>query len=249
MPLRPFRQWRKQLQRAVLRRAGFEIHRTRSGGAYLQNLPYGFSTYCPWFEESFQELYAAISSHTSLKEDRAYLLRQLARHAAHFAGEFAECGVYKGGSAFLLARAIEENGGGKELHSFDTFRGMPAQADGDPSSHRAGDFGDVSLEGVAGFLRQFSFVALHPGLIPDTFHAVDDRRFAFVHVDVDLYAPARDCCRFFYERMTPGGLMVFDNYGRPDYELSERRAVDEFFDDRPESPIVLRSGQCLVMKL
>ena len=43
-------------------------------------------------------------------------------------------------------------------------------------------------------------------------------------------------------------MLVCDDYGFPLYERSARLAVDEFFERRPEDVIVLRSGQCFVIK-
>ena len=43
--------------------------------------------------------------------------------------------------------------------------------------------------------------------------------------------------------------MIFDDYGFPGYKFAEKQAVDEFFSDKPESPISLRTGQCIVIKL
>ena len=33
------------------------------------------------------------------------------------------------------------------------------------------------------------------------------------YVDVDIYASVLSCCEFFFPRLNPGGVMVFDDYG------------------------------------
>jgi hypothetical protein len=51
-----------------------------------------------------------------------------------------------------------------------------------------------------------------------------------------------------------GGIMeyairiLFDNYGFPSCP-GARHAVDEFFRDKAEFPIVLASGQCVIIKI
>ena len=129
------------------------------------------------------------------------------------------------------------------------FYGMPAIANEDPSGVREGCFGDTSLSAVKHYLQGFPNIAFHPGVIPETFEEVEDGKFAFVHIDVDLYQTAKDCCSFFYERMTSGGVMIFDDYGDVAFRYSAKQAVDEFFDDKPETPISLCTGQCIVIKL
>jgi hypothetical protein len=135
------------------------------------------------------------------------------------------------------------------LHLFDTFAGMPAEAAKDPSRHKESDFGDASLDAIRNYLQHFPFVALHPGFIPETFKAVKDSKFAFVHIDVDLYQTTKDCCAFFYDRMVSGGVMIFDDYGFPRYRFAEKQAADEFFSDKAESLISLATGQCIVIKV
>jgi hypothetical protein len=51
-----------------------------------------------------------------------------------------------------------------------------------------------------------------------------------------------------YPRLAPGGFMVFDDYGFKECQ-GARLAVDEYFEDKPEFPIALRTGQALVCKL
>ena len=69
-----------------------------------------------------------------------------------------------------------------------------------------------------------------------------------MHVDVDLYRPTLDACEYFYPRLVPGGVLLFDEYGFP-AARGERDAVDEYFADKSESPIVLPTGQAIVLKL
>ena len=239
-------EWKRALQ-GLFRTLGLEVHKVAKGGSYTLHPPYGYATYSPWFEEPFRARYERIRSRTLVSEDRCYVIHQLARWARHLDGDFAECGVYKGGTALLIAETLAEAGIEKRFDLFDTFTGMPDP--GGPSHHAQGDFGDVSLEEVKSVLRGHPGVAFHPGFIPDTFAGLEDASFAFSYVDVDIYPSVRDCCTFLYPRTTHGGILLFDDYGLPAYQAEARRAVDEFFSDKPESPVVLGSGQCFVLKI
>jgi O-methyltransferase len=241
--------WKLIVQQRLLK-MGYAVYRVGSGNPYSLCPPYDYWTYSPWFESWFQEIYAKVKDRTMVKEDRCYVIYEFCRHCLHFEGDFAECGVYKGGSAFLIASTLVNSpASGKGVHLFDTFRGMPAIANDDPSGVKEGQFGDTSLTAVKNYLSVFPNVSFHPGVIPETFDAVKENRFAFVHVDVDLYQTAKDCCEFFYGRMVPGGIMIFDDYGFVHFRYSAKRAVDEFFAGKPETPITLRTGQCLIIKL
>ncbi len=66
---------------------------------------------------------------------------------------------------------------------------------------------------------------------------------------MDIYKAVRDCCAFFFPRLVPGGIMLFDDYGFEVYKDAARKAVDEYFADQRESVLALRTGQALVIKL
>lgn len=241
--------WKKVVKR-IFNKIGYGIYKIGTGGEYTLCLPYDYFTYSPWLDERFQKIYGKIKSYTIVKEDRCYIIHKFCQHCLHLEGDFAECGVYKGGTAFLMAYTLENNSvRNKQLHLFDTFVGMPDIADEEPNGHKKGHFGDISLDEVKNYFKIFPFTIFYPGFIPETFKKIKDGKFAFVHIDVDLYQTTKDCCDFFYNRMVSGGVIIFDDYGFPDYKFTGKRAVDEFFGSKPESPIVLRTGQCIIIKL
>lgn len=190
----------------------------------------------------FVELLARAQERTLLDPSRLHLLYQFALLSAERPGDAAEVGVYRGGTARLLAGALK----GKTLHLFDTFEGMPA-VDPGRDVHRSGDFSDTSAEAVRAFLAPAGNAVLHPGFFPQTAAGLESASFCFVHVDVDIYRSVGDCCRFFYPRLSAGGAMLFDDYGTPTCP-GARQAVDEFFAGKPERPIYLPTGQCVVLK-
>jgi len=73
-------------------------------------------------------------------------------------------------------------------------------------------------------------------------------KVSFAHIDLDLYQGVFDTLAFVYPRMPAGGVIVFDDYGFASCP-GARRAVEEFFDDKPEKPLALHTGQAVVHKL
>ena len=139
--------WKTIVQKMFLK-MGYEVHRTGIRGEYIPCPPYEYSTYSPWFEDWFQKTYAKIRDHSMVTEDRCYIIHRFCNHCLHLDGDFAECGVYKGGTAFLIANSMVNNSiQDRKLHLFDTFTGMPAIANEDPSTLKEGDFGDISSIG------------------------------------------------------------------------------------------------------
>ncbi len=135
----------------------------------------------------------------------------------------------------------------KPIHLFDTFAGMPAT--GLPYEfHQAGDFDGTSLAMVQTALKHCQNARFHPGFFPETAQAVMEERFSLVHLDGDLYQSTKDGCAFFYPRMSPGGIIVFHDYGLATCP-GVRRAVDEFFADKPEHLLSVGTYQAFVIKL
>ena len=58
-----------------------------------------------------------------------------------------------------------------------------------------------SEERVKENLKQFSFFSFKKGWIPLCFKGLDDKKFSFVHIDVDFYEPIRDSYNFFKNKI------------------------------------------------
>jgi len=202
---------------------------------------------------AFAAVFDEIQPFTLVSADRCHVLYSLAIQAAGLTGQWYECGVYQGGTAMLLARVLrthqwENWDSDTRLHLFDTFEGMP-ETDPAYDLHAAGDFANSSASLVQGRLDAINpgLAALHQGFIPETFAGLEAHRIAFAHIDVDIHRSVVDCCEFIHPRMVPGGFMVFDDYGFPTCP-GARKAVDEFFADKAENPLVLPTGQAVVFK-
>jgi len=196
-------------------------------------------------DDAFDALYARVSARTVVSRARCHVLYQCALQARNVAGDGAEVGVYRGGTALLLRETFA--GPEHRLHLFDTFGGMP-EVDPDRDVHVAGDFDDTSLDEVRAFVGEGPELQYHQGLFPETAEGLEDARFAFVHVDADIFTSVRDSCAFFYPRMHSGAILVFDDYGFRSCP-GARAAVDGFFATLPEVPLYLPTGQALVHKL
>jgi O-methyltransferase len=205
--------------------------------------------FSPWLgDPDFTKFFDGVEPHTLVSPERCYILLSLARNAVNLPGDFAECGVWKGGTALMLARVVNGRTD-KKLYLFDSFEGLPEVDREKDSWFQKGQYSAGSVTVVEDLLRDFQrIVNIRRGWIPETFKGLENRRYAFVHIDVDIYQSNLDCCKYFYPRMVPGGMMLFDEYGFA-AAAGEKQAVDEFFANKPEIPILLVTGQALVLKL
>ncbi|MBA3537347.1 MAG: class I SAM-dependent methyltransferase [Tatlockia sp.] len=207
-------------------------------------------TFQPWRDKKslFHKHYREIRNHTLLGLEGAWVLYNLAQQALELRGDFIEAGVYRGGSARILWQVLKAEASAKELYLLDTFEGMPA-TDKKRDLHKERDFMDTSLETVSAFVGKNERINYVQGLIPQSFiNLKSDVSFAFAHIDLDIYESILNACEYIYPKMKPGGFMVFDDYGVPSCP-GARVAIDKFFADKPEIPLVLHTGQAIVFKI
>ena len=166
-------------------------------------------------------------------------------------GDFAELGVYRGYSAKVFHYYIPE----RKLHLFDTFEGFNGtdildeeQRTGMSVSDHHG-YSDANLEQVKNYIMpKNDNVIFYRGYFPDSIpEGFDSRRFAFVHLDADLYEPTLSGLNFFYPRLSPGGFLVVHDYNA---WPGVRKAVDEFFQNKIEIPVPMpdKSGSALIIR-
>jgi O-methyltransferase len=165
-------------------------------------------------------------------------------------GDFVELGVYKG----LTSRLIHHYAPFRVLHLFDTFEGFPEESMR-ADEEKAGNvitrklFADTSVEGVRNLIEpQNENVMFYKGFFPETVpQTFNGKQFAFVHLDADLYQPVLHGLEFFYDKMSHGGFILVHDYNA---WIGARKAVDQFFEDKPEIPIPMpdKSGSVLIQK-
>lgn len=202
-----------------------------------------------WREDTdFINRYNSLSPGNPYSQDRKYTLREFARQVRNVDGDMAECGCYEGATAWFMANEHPD----VPLHLFDSFAGLsePGRQDVDTSTaHFKWKTGDMSSpkSRLRETLKDFRRISIYQGWIPERFPEVADKVFRLVHIDVDLYQPTRDSLEFFYPRMAPGGVLVFDDYGVTTCP-GAYKAVNEFMQDKPEYVLHLPSAQGIIIK-
>ena len=219
----------------------------RLGSLIYKQYPFKWAQ-LDWLEDkSFRRYLAKFSEEHSLNKDRRWMVRQLIRLIESIPGDTAECGAFEGAGSYLICQANAASTHIKRVHHiFDSFEGLSAPSKIDGAYWHQGDM-SRGEDIVRNNLAEFSAYELHKGWIPDSFSSIGDKKFAFVHIDVDLYQPTLDSMRFFYERMSPGGIILCDDYGFSTCP-GATKAVDEYLSDKPEKMVALPDGGGFLIK-
>jgi predicted O-methyltransferase YrrM len=142
-----------------------------------------------------------------------YFLPKLLKENA--SGSIVEFGSFRGGSAIFFAAVCERLGLDVKVYGLDTFQGMPT-TDKAIDAHNTGDFGDVDLDELRGYVRQCgleqsleflrgTFEETAPGLLGRA------NPVLLSHIDCDIQSSVAFAWEAVKAHMRPGGYVVFDD--------------------------------------
>ena len=188
---------------------------------------------------------AAVRDWTMTSRSRVFALIVAVRYVVdhRIPGAMVECGVWRGGSMQAVARTLLDlDVRDRDLHLFDTFEGMPPPTNEDrriggsaardllESSPRSSSLWAIAdLADVQAGMSRTGYpserIHYHPGLVQVTVPAQAPEQIALLRLDTDWYESTRHELMHLYDRVTPGGVIIIDDY---DYWEGSRQAVDEF---------------------
>ncbi len=179
-------------------------------------------------------------------------------------GIIVEAGCALGGSTVVLGMTKRPD---RPLRVYDVFGMIPPPSDADgadiharyetivrgESTGIAGDryygYADNLRDKVANTLRSFGLdletrrIELVQGLFQDTLHV--DGPVALAHIDADWYQSVRTCLERIEPHLSPGGVLVIDDY---DQWSGCRKAVDEYFADKRDRYAFIRRSRLHIVR-
>lgn len=165
---------------------------------------------------------------------RTAVLLWAARNGLRLDGDFVECGVYRGTTAHILIDAAKIT---RKFYLYDTFetaeRHLPALGP---------DLEPFVRTRFSGYRN----VVITKGRVPETLIDAPNK-IAFMHIDMNSATAEIGALEVLFDRMTPGGVVVLDDFGWSNY----RRQFDaetEWFSKRGYFVLELPTGQGIVIK-
>ncbi|HEY1930607.1 MAG TPA: TylF/MycF/NovP-related O-methyltransferase [Acetobacteraceae bacterium] len=173
---------------------------------------------------------------------RTHTLCWAADSTAELAGDYVECGTYQGYSAEVLMH-FTHGLPGRRLWLYDLFDPSGGSGEGHRLPAHAPDLADR----VRARFHAWDNVVVTQGKVPDILADASPDRIAFLHIDMNNAEAERGALDVLFDRVSPGGIIVFDDYGWSGYR-AQKDSADEFMGARGLHVLELPTGQGLVVK-
>ncbi len=174
-------------------------------------------------------------------------------------GDLIETGVWRGGATILMRAVLRAHGiADRTVWVANSFEGMPtpdpekypveARAHNGPVMKRNFNNFAASLDEVRSNFAAFRLldgqVTFLKGWFKDTLPTAPIKRLAVMRLDGDYYESTMDALTNLYDKLSPGGYAIIDDYGEDTWTYC-RRAVDEFRRERGISePMIRVNSKC-----
>ena len=168
-------------------------------------------------------------------------------------GDLVECGVFKGGSAMMMAYSMQEfnkdHNEEKKLWLYDTFEGManPSVHDENILNQKATyelkknkkkenqndiwayspmSYVDKNIKKTGINQKNIVFIK---GLVENTLLNIKPKKISLLRLDTDFYESTKKELEELYPLLEVGGVIIIDDYG---HWKGCKKAVDEYFIDK-----------------
>lgn len=232
----------------ALKKAGYEIKRT--DGKHGLNISEANA-----FDLETLQLASRLSMQSS---ERMWALINATKYVVNnnVSGNFVECGVYKGGSALIIARTLKSmNVTDRHIYLYDTYEGMTQPRDVDrkqgtetlasemlattPKGNGENVWAYSSIDDVTDFVAQLDYpnenFHLIKGDVMQTLEEDLPDNISLLRLDTDWYESTKKELQKLYPLVTHGGVIIIDDYG---HWSGSKLAVNQFLEESSLKPLM-----------
>jgi hypothetical protein len=199
--------------------------------------------------EELREILKKCRKYTKTSEERIYALHKAVKYivSSKIPGDFVECGVWRGGSAMVVAYSLLEMGEtNRKIYLYDTFEGMsePTKDDyllSDKSVSAESELkkGKVKGEDIwclssLSEVRNNMLSTGYPedklvfikGKVEDTIPKTMPLKISLLRLDTDWYESTKHELTYLFPILVQNGVLLIDDYG---HWAGSKKATDEYF--------------------
>ena len=198
-------------------------------------------------DREFKEIYLLCKKYTMTPVERMYGLYQSINYItkSDIKGDFVECGVWKGGSAMIIALTLLKLGDtSRKIYLYDTFKGMPKPSEKDirikdrepainiwTKSKRNNKY-ELCFSPLAEVKKNIlstgypkENIVLVEGKVEETIPRDSPSKIALLRLDTDWYHSTYHTLQHLFPLLNKKGVLLVDDYG---YWKGAKDAVDEY---------------------
>ena len=251
----------KRWVRQWLEAAGYVVFNSRTAGVYAQDGIFTFHNSHflrdPSFQAAYQRGVQASRGVDPKIEWRVHVALWAARSAVHVQGDFVECGVNAGFMSSAIMHRLGWQRIEKVFFLIDTFSGpvLSQYSDEEVERGQVKVAEDAMAKGAyvmdpdlarANF-AEWPNAEIVQGVVPDVLEQLKVDQIAFLHLDMNCARPERAAFEYFWEKLSPGGVVLLDDYAAYGYDTLAK-AIDEAASAREAEVLSLPTGQGLIWK-
>lgn len=190
----------------------------------------------------------AFSRNAKTEVERAVLWRTAVilwgvRNALHLEGDLVECACYKGTTAKIICDTVNfDQYSQKKYYLYDLFEHNDTTPHSELTEH-----GEDLADKVREKFKHYDNVIVTQGRVPDVLADVAPDKIAFMHLDLNHAQAELGALECLFERMTPGAILILDDYGWLDYR-EQKLIEDPWFQQHGYHVLELPTGQGMVIK-
>lgn len=251
----------KNWVRKRLAAAGYVVFNQKAPGVYARDGLFTFNNSRfkddPEFQAAYRRGVQAGGGVDPQMEWRVHVALWAARRALELPGDFVECGVNAGFISSAIMQRLKWQQVAKTFVLIDTFGGPVLSQFSNAEIERGqkkvvedalarGAYA-TDLERVRANFAEWPNVRIIQGVVPEVLRQVALDQVAFLHLDMNCAYPDRAAFEHFWEKLSPGGVVLLDDYAFYGYDVTAK-AIDEAARDRGVEVLSLPTGQGMIVK-
>lgn len=249
----------RRLIHGVLRRCGYAVISTRRryAGDGLFTLHHDRFREDPAFQRAYARGVEASQGFDPQFAWRIHVALWAARMALRVPGDFVECGVNAGFISSAIMDYLNWRSVDKKFYLIDTFTGpILSQYSADEIAAGRVDVARkalatgayvTDLERVRANYAEWPNAMIVQGAVPDVLPSLPVRSIALLHIDLNCAYPERAALEYFWDRLSSGALVLFDDYTYLGQQC-QAVAIDEAARLLGTTALSLPTGQGLIIK-
>lgn len=170
--------------------------------------------------------------------ERLLVIWLFAKKATPLDGDFVECGVFTGDSAYFMAKNCNT-----KLHLFDSWEGVTDFTEFDNEFYKEMPFKADMSEAVE-TLAEFENIEFHNGEVPFDFDKVE--KISLLHIDMDNYNPTKTALEGLWNKVIDGGIVMVDFHDS--VAAGAEKATRDFFSNLGRELTLFPTGKAVVIK-